>query len=847
MTRKLRQNAEKLRSKREKRDTDQPAGAAVSPKDTSKDNASRDDAEPTKLRDDWQTSIHHLFHKTSRAPGRRGRLMAATAQVDEALLTIPQIVARLGAREEDEEAVRDALFHLVMEGRLLMVVGERFARAAGRDEVIGRLRLRPSGKAFVALTEPIEVDDEPVRDVMVRAEDRGASFGGDLVRVHLLRMQKDRVLGAVTQVLERAAEFVVGQFSGDTHGARLIPRGTRIDREVVLAMSEVRRALDGRSLKNGDWVVAKVNKWTSAPRPLEGTLAEIIGDYNDSGTDVTILLRQHGCAEAFPPDVEAEAEAIKEAVPSGEIKRRRDLRDLLTFTIDGADSKDFDDAISIERLGRDRWRLGVHIADVSFFVRQGAPLDRDALERSTSIYPLDRVVPMLPERLSNDLCSLRPREDRLAMSCMMEVDREGEVTDYELFESVIHSDHRLTYDQVQAVFDAADKDDDVNDLAIEDSMGQRLPVAAILEARGLARHLVSMKQRRGALDLDVPEPVVRLDRDGRVLDVTYRQRHESHRLIEEFMTLANEVVGRHMRHHHLPALFRVHDVPDPGAIERIAPVLRGLSLPISLKTEWGPTQIQALLARTEQMEAGHILRGLVLRTMQRAIYQPENIGHFGLGSECYLHFTSPIRRYPDLIVHRILRESLAKGGLPRDRRDYYVETLPSMGSHCSEKERDAQRIEWDVEKLKGLEFMATRLGEEYEGYVSGCGQRGAFIQIAPHPVEGMLTMKSLPGWWRFDEETMVLVEENTGRRLRIGDKVQVMVERVDPLGLQMDLRLIEGGRVVGDAPAEYREKGKRGAARGAAKKGGKPGAAPAKGSKGGARKKQKPRPFSKFR
>jgi ribonuclease R len=716
--------------------------------------------------------------------------LAARRSEGSSALTLNQILVRLEDMKPGKSEVLNALDRLTRLGKLVALKEQRWCSPARKGEGVGRLKSLPSGRVIAIFDPPLAArhGGEPIKEATVESEDLGTALGGDMARVTLLRASNGGSFGKtkarVLETLELGTTFVVGQYFGDSKGGKLVPNQRNLmGREV-----EVGRSGFNLKLENGQWAVANIARRAPWPAPLQGEISEVIGDYNDSHVDVTVLLRSRGCRESFPEEAEAEAAAFPDGLSKQEIARRRDLRGLLTFTIDGADSKDFDDAISIERVGADKWRLGVHIADVAHYVTEGSALNQEGVDRATSIYPLDRVVPMLPERLSNDLCSLVPKQDRPALTCLMDVRLSGEVESYELVESVIHSDFRLTYDQVQEMLDG-------HDAGKGAPKGFEKVYPALLECRQLSRGLVEMKKQRGALDLDVPEVKIQLDKEGRTIGLGTRARAESHRLIEEFMTLCNEVVGRHMRRHKLPALYRVHGEPNIEAVERLAPVLRGLGLAVSFKGEWTPKQIQSTLSKTEGVAGGHILRRLVLRAMQKAIYVPNNSGHFGLGSECYLHFTSPIRRYPDLIVHRVLKESLAPGGGSKELIAHFRDHMEDLGRHCSARERESMNIEYDAAALKSLEFMAPKVGETFEGFVSGVSRAGAFVELSPWPAEGMIPMRAMEGYWQHDEETMTLYESRTGRRLRIGDAVEVLLEKVDPLALKMDLKLLSGGRV----------------------------------------------------
>ena len=700
----------------------------------------------------------------------------------------PVLMTRIEGATQSKRAFKVALKQLVAEGRLLELGNKHYALPGGRMEVVGILRSLPGGRAVVlpdtALPEPFA----DAREVRISERERDTALHGDRVRVRLNRERYDgKPTGSVVAILERRQPTLVGQYYAMPRGGRVVPRDARFDRSLLLPTP-----LPPDKVANGDFIVARITRYTRAPEPLLGEFVEHLGRLGDAGLDITVLLRSLGCTEVFADDVLAEAEALPAHLPEAEAAHRRDLRHAPICTIDGADAKDFDDAITVHRLPNHCWRLGVHIADVSWYVRSGTRLDEEARDRATSIYPLDRVVPMLPERLSNDLCSLRPREDRAALSCEMTINAEGVVLDYEIYESVIHSKHRLTYDEVQEFFDA-------------DDHGRPGPPAftdiqpMLREARALARCLTRMRLKRGALDLDLPETKVLVGADGRTHDVVRRPRFESHQLIEELMLITNETVAEHMKRKGLPTLYRVHGTPDMERVGRLVPVLKGLGIPASSGIDWGAAQFQAVLGATERLgTAGPAIRRLLLRTLMKAVYSHENIGHFGLASTTYLHFTSPIRRYPDLLTHRALRATLRlKGQELANALAVYADELPAMGRHTSAMERQAMEIEMQAASIKSMELMERHLGEEFEGVVVGVSLAGAFIELTQWPIEGLIPVRTLEGYFEFNEENLTLRCDRNGLIFRVGDVLHARVERVDVSAGQMELKYLshaEGGR-----------------------------------------------------
>jgi len=525
----------------------------------------------------------------------------------------------------------------------------------------------------------------------------------------------------------------------------------------------------------------------------------------------------------FPEEVEGETERFAAPASAAELARRRDLRGLRIVTIDPATAKDFDDALSIERIGGGRahgksaaarWRLKVHIADVSYFIREGGEIDREAFERGTSIYPVDRVVPMLPERLSSDLCSLRPGEDRLAMTVEAEIDERGSVVRSNAYRSIIHSRHRLTYEEVQAVFDGSDPQTTARLADIAETLR---------ELRDLARVLRARRIERGALDLDIPEVRVVFDGRGAPCDVRHAARLESHQVVEECMLLANEVVARRLTAAGRPMIYRVHEPAPAAQLERLEPMLKCFGIRANLsRGALAQAEIQSALEQAERLPAGHILRRLILRAMARAHYSPRNAGHFGLASACYCHFTSPIRRYPDLTVHRALGRMIDQPEPPGDAEsEALLDDLETIARQSSDLERRAQQIEWDTTELKALEFMEEHLGGEFDGYVCGVQPYGLYVELDPYPVEGLIPLRGLPDdYYEIDELGTRLSGRRAGRQFRLASRVRVRIERIDLVALQMDLSLADDGGETGQENKKpYREKGKpRAGAKGASRR-----------------------------
>ncbi len=738
-------------------------------------------------------------------------------------IKIDALLKELGLPPTDRKHLRRYLRTLVQDGVLAALRGQSYTLPQDASTIIGILRTSNKGFGFVipvaeeAADESDDEEDEadfppPPRppEVYVPRKRMSDAMNGDKVSVRIVGRTDRSPEGQVLEVLERGSHEIVGTFYATKRGGNVIPRDEKFTRSIVTP-----RPHPDLGVQDGMYVVATIVEWTPPSQPLIGRVREALGDSDSPGIDITVVIRDAGVDPEFPAAVLEEAKAATGKLTAKQAAQRTDMRDLVTFTMDGATAKDFDDALSIGLTDEGLWRLGVHIADVSHFVREGGALDEEALDRATSIYPIDRVVPMLPEHLSNDLCSLRPNEDRLAMSCLMDIDERGRVHDYSIHESIIRSSHRLIYEEVQAVMDGTASPEQLK------ALGPIRPQLEMLYELRVV--LTNMRMRRGALDLDIPETTIEFDPKGAVSAIVKRSRLESHRVVEECMLIANEVVATHLFNLRVPSVYRVHEPPDLAKLRRLEPVLAHLGFRFPARHDINQEAIQTMLDKTSESDVGAIARRLVLRSMMQARYTDENLGHYGLGSTCYTHFTSPIRRYPDLLVHRILHDCIHAGApmegryippvdpnskderkgrkagpaktapppLPPMRMEYLRNNLPGWTRHCSERERRAQNIEYDAIKIKSLEFMRTKLGEEFDGMITAVLNWGFFVELNDPPVEGLVHVRKLDDdFYEFDEERQILIGRQSGNAFKLGDKVKVMVENVNMLSLELDYALI---------------------------------------------------------
>jgi ribonuclease R len=640
---------------------------------------------------------------------------------------------------------------------------------------VGRVSTHPRGFAFV---EPEAAGDDG-GSIYIAGNNLNQAMHGDRVVVRVEhRRSGDRIEGRILRILERSAAEIVGRYDRDAGGQGfVVPFDRRILMDVQIPRGEAGRAAVG------EMVTVQLTRFPTATRPALGRIVDILGRLDAPGVDTAVIIRKYGLPDAHSAEAVAQARRLGSQVREKDLQARTDFRRWLTVTIDGEHARDFDDAISIDRLANGNFWLGVHIADVAHYVAEGTPLDEDAYERATSVYFPERAVHMFPAELSTGLCSLNPHVDRLVQSCLMEVDRRsGAVVRYELHDGVIHSQERMTYTAVNAIL--TDRDPEM--------MARYRPfVPAFERMHELFEILHARRRRRGSIDFDLKESEIVLDDAGLVEDIVAAERNVAHRLIEEFMLLANETVAAHLEKIAMPALYRVHEPPDPAKVEVFQEFVSTLGY--SLATEGGPIasrHFQRLVDRMRGTPEEKPIAFLMLRTMQKARYDAANLGHFGLAADAYTHFTSPIRRYPDLVVHRVLRAS--RQGADAERRAEIGEDLPEIARHTSDRERRANDAERELVQWKKVRFMADKVGDEFEGYVTGVSAYGLYVELVEHFVEGMVHVSTMADdYYRFVERAHVLKGENSRREYRLGDRVTVQVIRVDLERRQIDLGLAE--------------------------------------------------------
>jgi ribonuclease R len=684
-----------------------------------------------------------------------------------------ELLQRLEIPREDRAAFRQMLKDLVAAGALIETRGNRFGLPDKMNLVVGRITIHPRGFGFVVPDRPSEGLEG---DLYIAGSNLNQAMHGDRVVARIERVSDKGAEGRILRILERGAGTIVGRYDIDQSGLGfVVPFDKRMIMDVHIPASERGDA------EPGDMVVVEITRWPTPARGPIGRVVEVLGDIEEPGVDTEIIIRKHGIRDEHGPEAITEAKRLGTELEARDVHGRTDFRTKLTVTIDGEHARDFDDAITLERLDNGLFRLGVHIADVAHYVPEGSALDVEAYERGTSVYFPERAVHMFPAELATGLCSLNPHVDRLVQSCVMDIDRRGTVVGYTLHDGVIHSDERMTYTDVAAILTDGNPE----------LMARYERVVPMFESmRELFEILNRRRRRRGSIDFDLKEPEIVLDDQGLVEEIIAAERNVAHRIIEEFMLVANETVAQHLDDTDTPTLYRVHEEPDPLKVAQFEEFVSTLGYTLNAPPEnVKPRDFQKLVERMRGTPEEKPIAFLMLRTMQKARYDPSDLGHFGLAASSYTHFTSPIRRYPDLLVHRTLRES-RHGRMSGERREELIEDLPEMARHTSEMERRADDAERELMQWKKVRFMADKVGDEFDGYITGVSAYGLYIELIEHFVEGMVHVSTMADdYYRFVEKAHILQGENTGKVYRLGDRVSVQVIKVDMERRQVDLGL----------------------------------------------------------
>lgn len=700
------------------------------------------------------------------------------------------------------------LNRLEQEGQIILTRTHRYGVPERMDLVRGRLQAHPKGFAFLI------PEDRDHPDVYIHANDLKSAMNGDtvLVRVSSKSAGGGKLEGEVVRIVHRAVTQVVGVFQNNESFGFVIPDDKRINKDLFIPQEGFGGAVDGEK------VVAEIVEYPEGRSAAVGRVIEILGHKDDPGVDILSIIRKHQLPEAFPDEVMAEAQEAPDMIDEAEIlsQGRRDLRDKVIVTIDGEDAKDLDDAVNVERLPNGNIKLGVHIADVGYYVRENSKLDEEAYNRGCSVYLVDRVIPMLPHRLSNGICSLNPKVDRFTLSCEMEFNEQMKVVNHDIFTSVIRTKERMTYTNVRKILQGEDPE-------VTERYADLVETFQLMKE--LALKLRANRMRRGAVDFDFEESKVIVDESGKPVDIVKRERSIAEQIIEEFMLAANETVAEHFHWLKVPFIYRIHEDPDQEKLMNFMAFVAnfGYAVKGGKGNKVHPRALQMLLEDIQGTKEQTVISTMMLRSMKQAKYDAESTGHFGLAAEFYTHFTSPIRRYPDLVIHRVIREVIESGGtLSEARMEYLASRMQDIAQQSSERERIAVEAERDTEQLKKAEFMLDKVGEEFPGIISSVTSFGMFIEL-DNTVEGLIRLSAMTDdYYHFHEQHMALIGERTSKIYRIGDEVKIRVARVNMDDHTIDFEMVD----MKPRPRGEFAGGGRGAfdgGRGGGGRGGKPG------------------------
>ena len=682
-------------------------------------------------------------------------------------MKLKELAIMLQVPKESRRELKQILESLEADGKIRVTQKGKYVKGETKT-LRGEYQAHPRGFGFVVLEDGTE-------DIFIAEEDQNGAFHGDQVEVLLKSASEGkRREGKIVKILSHGTTRLVGYFQRNKNFGFVLPDNTRFIKDVFVPLERSKGAVTGHK------VVVALTSYGGENKKPEGKVVEIIGHINDPGTDILSIVKGYDLPVEFPVKVLNQAERCGDSIIPADMAGRKDIRSWQTVTIDGEDAKDLDDAISIRKDG-DNYILGVHIADVSNYVQEGSALDREAYERGTSVYLVDRVIPMLPHALSNGICSLNAGVDRLAVSCIMTVNPKGEIVDHEIAESVICVDERMSYTSVKKILEDHEEE--------ECKKYQNLvPMFELMEE--LAGILRAKRKKRGSIDFDFPETKMVLDQDGHPVDIKPYDRNVATKIIEDFMLAANETVAEEYFWQEIPFVYRTHESPDEEKMKKLATFINnfGHSLHIS-NNEVRPKEIQKLLAKVEGTPEETMISRLALRSMKQAKYTPENTGHFGLAAPYYCHFTSPIRRYPDLQIHRIIKENL-RGRMNEQRRVHYASILEEVAKQSSERERRAEEAERETVKLKKVEYMEERIGEEFEGVVSGITKWGVYVEL-PNTIEGLVHVTNMhDDHYDYYEDRYEMIGEHTGKAYKLGQEVAIRVIGVDHLQRTIDFEFV---------------------------------------------------------
>ncbi|MDU1442576.1 MAG: ribonuclease R [Clostridium cochlearium] len=685
-------------------------------------------------------------------------------------MNLKELAKVFNIKSDDIEDFKKVLDYMEKDGLVVKTRTEHYGVPEKMGLLVGKVQGHQRGYAFL-----IPEDDR--EDVFIPASGLNGAMNGDKVVVKVFKEIKEgkRSEGEVIRILDRVNKTVIGSFEDSKNFGFVVPDEKRIYQDIYIPKGNTMGA------HSGDIVIAEITKWPEKRRSPEGKIVEILGKKGEKGIDILTIIKKYNLPEEFPEKVQKYTENIPDEIKEEEYNNRMDLRDKKIITIDGEDAKDLDDAISIEKLPNGNFYLGVHIADVSHYVKEKNPLDKEALKRGTSVYLVDRVIPMLPKKLSNGICSLNPKVDRLTLSCFMEIDKTGKVLNHKVVESVINSSERMTYTDVNKIL----KDNDQQLIKKYDYLMENFKLM-----EELCKILYKKRINRGAIDFDFEECKIILDEEGKPVEIKPYEREIGNRIIEEFMLVCNETIAEYMFWANIPFVYRIHEEPDSEKLQHFNEFVYNLGYSIKYSKEIHPKALQEVVEKVKGKKEETVINTLLLRSLKQAKYSPECVGHFGLAARYYCHFTSPIRRYPDLIIHRIIKEYI-KGRTTEKRIKKLEGEVAYASVQSSEMERLAEEAEREVDDLKKAEYMSERIGEVYDGIISSVTAFGLFVEL-PNTVEGLVHISTLlDDYYVYDERGLRLIGEKTKKIYRLGDEVKIKVDKVDLDSYEVYFALIE--------------------------------------------------------
>ncbi len=657
------------------------------------------------------------------------------------------------------------------EGKIIFTSSERYGTPERMGLVTGVIEGNPKGYGFLL------PDNKDMKDIFISPTDLSGAMNGDrvIVKSDGNFIDNKSPEGKVIRILERANKTVIGTFQQSKSFGFVVADDKKLGCDIFISKNDFNGA------RNNQKVIVKITQWPVGRRNAEGEIIEVIGNDEDTKTHIDAVLIRHKVRQYFTAEVIAQAKGIEVEIPQKEIDRRKDLRHLNIITIDGEDAKDLDDAVYVEKLENNQYKLGVHIADVTHYVKENSKIDKEALKRATSIYLADRVIPMLPKELSNGVCSLNPNEDKLTLSCEMIIDLKGKVVDYLIYESIISSKYRMTYTDVSNILENGDEE-------LKEKYKEILPMLKNMEE--LSSILRQKRDQRGCIDFDFDETKLKVDESGKVIDVTKYERRTSNKIIEEFMLAANETIAENYYWLNIPFVYRIHEEPDEEKIADFSKFIYNFGYTLKGSQEIHPRELQQLLLKVQGKKEETVINTMMLRSLRKAIYSHECSPHFGLAANYYCHFTSPIRRYPDLQIHRIIKAQINNKISLTDNANLY-ERCAVVAEQSSKQERIADEVERDTDKIRIAEFMSDKIGEEYEGIISGVTSFGIFVEL-DNTVEGLVHISNIEDdYYIYDNDNKVLTGKVTGNTFKIGDVVKVKLEKVSIANAEIDFSILE--------------------------------------------------------